>query len=221
MLNSYRPPPPPGNVPQYYQMSMGAGMPGGQPASVSSYNPPAHPPQQPGIGYQMMGPASYIQTPQPPHHRYPGPDSPRTAASPRHMQPPTGPMQQQQQQGQQQQSPTTSPVIQTPHAHGGNAPSPSRNPKSPQSAKNSPLSLASITTPFNTAETQSKNYQRRRILGERLRLVTREDPVVRCSGARRWRRHQRRARKNLWLGDRRIRACRFRYSLGGIVMLRS
>jgi hypothetical protein len=195
-------------------------MPGGQPTSVSSYNPPAHPPQQPGIGYQMMGPASFIQTPQPPHHRYTGPDSPRAAASPRHMQPPTGTMQQQQQQ--QQQSPTTSPVLQTPH--GGSAPSPSRNPKSPQSAKNSPLSLASITTPFNTAETQSKNYQRRRILGERLRLVTHEDPVVRCSGAQRWRRRQRRARKNLWLADRRIRACRFKYSLGslgGTVTLRS
>jgi hypothetical protein len=135
-------------------------------------------------------------------HRYTGPESPRTATSPRHMQPP---MQ------QQQQSPTTSPVAQA-----GSVPSPSRNPKSPQSAraKNFPLSLASITTPYNTTttttttntstsaatESQSKNYQRRRTLGERLRLVTpHEDPVVRCSAAQRWRR-PRRARKNLWLG---------------------
>jgi hypothetical protein len=203
---------PAGNVPQYYQMPMGAGMPGGPPTNVSSYNPPPHPPQQAGMGYQMMAPATYIQPPQPPHHRYPGPESPRAAASPRHMQHPTGTM----------QSPTTSPVIQTPH--GGSAPSPSRNPKSPQSAKNSPLSLASITTPFNTAETQSKNYQRRRILGERLRLVTREDPVVRCNGAQRWKRQQRRARKSSWLGDRLTRVCHSKYSLGipgGTVILLS
>ncbi|KIM88442.1 hypothetical protein PILCRDRAFT_814340 [Piloderma croceum F 1598] len=230
-------PPPPtaatntGNVPpQYYQMSMSGGMPGGggggPPTNLPSYNPQPH--QQSGM-YPMLPPGSFIPSTQPLHHRYPGPDSPRTATSPRHMS-----MQQQQ---QQQHSPATSPVIQT-------APSPSRNPKSPQSAKNSPLSLASITTPYNTTnpnpnttststtgggggESQSKNYQRRRTLGVRLRLVTpHEDPVVRCNGAPRWR-HPQRAHKNLWLGARVILVvCRFRDNnssnnsiLGGLVML--
>jgi hypothetical protein len=234
-------PPPPtaatntgGNVPpQYYQMSMSGGMPGGPPppTNLPSYNPQPH--QQSGM-YPMLPPGSFIQPTQPQHHRYSGPDSPRTVTSPRHMS-----MQQQQ---QQQHSPATSPVVQT-------APSPSRNPKSPQSAKNSPLSLASITTPYNTntntttntttgggggggggsAESQSKNYQRRRTLGVRLRLVTpHEDPVVRCNGAPRWR-HPQRARKNLWLGARVILVvvCRFRDSsssssssiLGGLAML--
>lgn len=218
---------PAGNVPQqYYQIPMNTGMPGGPPANVSSYNPPPHQQpqqqqqQQSGMAYQMMPPPpAFIQAPQPPQHRYPGPDSPRSAVSPRHMQPPNpGSMQQQQ---QQQQSPSTSPVMQ--HGGGGgggsgSGPSSSRNPKSPQSAsaKNSPLSLASITSPYNTADAQSKNCQRRRTLGERLRRDTlHEDPAVRFSGARRWMRpllhlHPRRTRRSLWLGDPRIRVCRSR-----------
>jgi hypothetical protein len=226
-INLFRAPPTE-NVPQYYPMSMSTGIPAGPPTNVSSYNPPTHAQQPTGMGYQMM-PPTFIQAPQPPQHRYTGPDSPRTAVSPRHMQP-------QNPGSMQQQSPSSSPVIQTTHGGGGaggggagggggGAPSPSRNPKSPQSAsaKNSPLSLASITSPYNTTDTQSKNYQRRRTLGERLRLVTpHEDPAVRFNGARRWRGHQRRARKNSWSGARRIRVCHSKYSLGspgGIVIL--
>lgn len=176
---------------------MGAG---GASNVVPSYNPPPHPPQQQGPmgGYQMM-PAGYIPAPQQPQ-RYAGPESPRTVQSPRHMQPPSagGTM-------QHQQSPTTSPVLQHPHSGGGvTSPIHSANPKSPQSAnpKNSPLSLASITTPYT--EHQSKNYHAQALmsLGERLRLaiLAREDPVDHILGVPLWRR-QPRAHKTLWSGD--------------------
>lgn len=192
-------------MPPYYQMGMAPGMPGGPPNVVPSYNPPQHPPQQaPMGGYQMM-PPTYIQAPQPPQ-RYPGPESPRNPASPRHMQ--TGTM-------QQQQSPV-SPIVQNPHS-GGGLTSP-RNLKSPQSAsaKNSPLSLASITTPYNTVESQPKNYHAQTLMspGERLRLalLAREDPADRINGAPQWRRQQPRARKSSWSEDLVIQLCQSRYS---------
>lgn len=89
---------------------------------------------------------------------------------------------------------------------GGGVTSPihSANPKSPQSAnaKNSPLSLASITTPYT--ELQSKNYRAQSLmsLGERLRLaiLAREDPADHILGVPLWRR-QPRAHKNLWSED--------------------
>lgn len=190
----------------YYPMPMPQGMSGGAPSNVvPSYNPPPHPPQQGMGGYQMM--PGYMPAPQAPQ-RYAGPESPRTASSPRHMQPPnTGQM-------QQQQSPVSSPVIQNPHSAGGGVTSP-RNPKSPQSAasaKNSPLSLASITSPYNTTDPQSKNYNAQTLmsLGERLRqaILAREDPAARIRGAPLWRRLQSQAHKNLlWLGDQAILPC--------------
>ena len=178
---------------------------GGASNVVPSYNPPPHPPQQgPMGGYQMMS-TSYIPAQQQQPQRYAGPESPRTVQSPRHMQPHSA--------VQHQHSPTTSPVLHSGGGGGGGVTSPihSANPKSPQSAnaKNSPLSLASITTPYT--ELQSKNYRAQSLmsLGERLRLaiLAREDPADHILGVPLWRR-QPRAHKSLWSEDRvRILPC--------------
>jgi len=188
-------------------------MPGGAPPNVvPQYNPSLHQAQPGPMGYQMMpAPGNYMQQgpqqgPQAP--RYSGSDSPRN--SPRHMQPNTTTM-------QQQQSPSSSPVIQ--HASGGVPPT-SRNPKSPQASKNSPLSLASITSPFHTTDSQSKKYHAQTpkkhlyMAGERLRLalLAREDLVVHISGVQQWRRPQPRAPKNSWSGDRLMPLCHSRFS---------
>lgn len=208
MSNFLRGPPGSVNMPPYYQMPMNTGMSGGAPPNVvPSYNPPPHPPQPGPMAYQMMPSGGYMQGSQ--ATRYP--DSPRN--SPRHMQSAnTGAM--------QQQSPSSSPAIQ--HAVGGVSSQP-RNPKSPQmaSAKNSPLSLASITSPFQTTDSQSKKFHAQTpkkhlyMAGERLRLVisAREDLVAPFSGAPQWRRQQRRIPRISWLEDRLIPICHSRYSL--------
>jgi hypothetical protein len=193
-------------MPSYYPINMSTGMSAGAPPNVvPSYNPPPHPPQP----YQMMPSGGYMQGSQ--AQRYSGSDSPRN--SPRHMQSANA-------GAMQQHSPSSSPAIQ--HAVGGVSSQP-RNPKSPQiaSAKNSPLSLASITSPFHTTDSQSKKYHAQTpkkhlyMAGERLRLAisAREDLVVPFRGAPRLRRQQRRIPRISWLGERLIPICHSRYSL--------
>lgn len=220
MSNLFRTAPGSVNIPTYYPINMSAGMSGGTPASVvPSYNPPPHPPQPGPLPYQMMPSGGYMQGSQAP--RYSGSDSPRN--SPRHMQSANpGTM--------QQQSPSSSPAIQ--HAVGVS--SQPRNPKSPQisNTKNSPLSLASITSPYQTSGPQSKKFHAQTpkkhlsMAGERLRLAisAREELVVPFSGAPPSTLQPRRIPRILWLGDRLIPICRSRYNLinqGGTVMLPS
>jgi hypothetical protein len=160
-----------------YQMGMHPGMQGTAPsAAVPSYHP--GPPPAPIVYQGMMPPANFPQQQQ---HldtspRYSKPESPREASSPRHSQ-----------NHNSMPPPATSPVIQT--AHPPNTLSRLRSPpdvKSPISAhkQQSPLSLASITSPFNS-ENQSKNYHAQTLmLGERLRpgCLPLEGPVTRFNG---------------------------------------
>jgi hypothetical protein len=164
-----------------FQMGMHPGMPGT--GSLPSYQGP--PGGQVVYHHPMMSPSNFQHldasqaTP-----RYPKLDSP---SSPRHQPPPIMP-------------PPPSTV-----SSGSALGPPSARPRGPQDMKSpqssagkqySPLSLSSITSPFNP-DPQSKNCHAQTLkLGERLRPRSQahEDPVTICSGSRRTRRHQRRLR---------------------------
>lgn len=163
----------------YYQMGIHPGMPGAPVEAVQSY----HPGPPPGaILYQpMMPPPNYPQhiDTQSQAHRFPKQDTPHDPQS-RH-----------QHQHQSTMS-STSPVVPS-HSPTFSRIRPPDN-KSPTSAtaKNSPLSLASITSPFNP-DHQSKNYHAQTLmLGERLRLglLAPEGPAALICGRTRPRRRR-------------------------------
>ncbi|KAF9465522.1 hypothetical protein BDZ94DRAFT_349338 [Collybia nuda] len=151
---------PASGVPPYYQMGMGSGLPGANPEAVSTYATAS-----PLLYQPMMAPQTY------PHHLDASTQGPQrfikpeeTQALGRHHQGAVG---------------TTASPAAPMHA----SPTLSRpRPKSPTStvAKHSPLSLASITSPYHP-DTQSKNcHAQTLMLGERLRPGPRalEDPAV-------------------------------------------
>lgn len=147
-------PPPPGPVAvPYYQMGMNPGMPGVAGEAVQPYQATG---ASGSILYQSVVPPTFPQShqhhaeSQASSHRYSKPESPRHH---QHQHAPQSSM----------GSSTGSPVAQH-HSPSRQRPP---DPKSPIQAKHSPLSLASITTPYPD---QPKNYHAQMLmLGERLR----------------------------------------------------
>ncbi|KAF8879170.1 hypothetical protein BD779DRAFT_1164802 [Infundibulicybe gibba] len=152
----------------YYPMGIPSGMPGVPPEAVQSYHPGTNP-----IVYQpMMPPPNYhsqhMETSSQASHRFVKSEDPQ--GSSRHQQ--QGPIGSSSPVGQPAQSPSLL----------RHRPSDTKSPTS-AAVKNSPLSLASITTPFNP-ESQSKNCRAQTLmLGERLRPGSQalEDPVFHSS----------------------------------------
>lgn len=153
-----------------YQMGIQSGMPGANTTgTVQPYHP--GPPPAPIVYHPMMPPSHFPQHLEA-SQRYPKPEPAHDPSSPRH-------------QHLQQANPMhpVSPVIQTAHP---SSLSLSRrlqpdvkSPVTSTSKQHSPLSLASITSPFNS-ESQSKNcHAQTLILGERLRpgYQALEDPA--------------------------------------------
>ena len=174
-----------------YQLGMHAVS--GTPA-MQTYAPAANPVQN--LYQSMMPPTSYTHQVEPLHpaQRYMKPDS---AQSPRHSHHPAS---------LTSMPPPSSPVIQTHPTSLGRVRGSSEM-KSPSSAtgrqqQHSPLSLASITSPYNS-ESQPKNYHAQTLtLGECLRRgppqelhQAREDPATLFGGIRLIYRHRHRPRR--------------------------